>query len=270
MAETFLPETESFLSIQKWQQKHPHLIAGFTTRNGGESKSPFDSLNLGLHVADDKERIISNRKILAEQLGFPLENWVSGEQVHHSNVHMVTLDDRGKGSTSYESSIQGTDGLITNESGVLCTAFFADCVPLYFYDPHTGYIGIAHAGWKGTVNRIAEKMVNKLQSIGVDVKNLLVAIGPCISQEKYEVNDHVLQHIDPVLRENTILQSGEGKFLLDLKQLNVEILLQCGVIRNNIDVTNYCTYTDQSLFFSHRRDQGKTGRMLGYIGYRRF
>ncbi|MFD2044021.1 peptidoglycan editing factor PgeF [Ornithinibacillus salinisoli] len=270
MADVFLHENESFLSIKKWQELNPNLIAGFTSRIGGVSETPYDSQNLGLHVPDKKQSILSNRRSLAQQLNFPLESWASGEQVHHSHVQVITQADKGKGAMDYDSSIQGTDGLITNETGLLCTAFFADCVPLYFYDPQSKYIGIAHAGWKGSVNRIAEKMVEKLQSLGVDVRKLLVAIGPCISQENYEVNSQVIDHVSPKLREKTTVHVGEYKYLLNLKQLNVEILLQCGVFRNNIDISNYCTYTEKSLFYSHRRDQGKTGRMLGYIGLRRF
>ncbi|SET30625.1 conserved hypothetical protein [Oceanobacillus limi] len=270
MAEVFKQQDDAFLMIEKWQELHPSLIAGFTTRNGGESNPPFDSLNLGLHVSDEQSNIIANRRSLADKLEFPLENWVSGEQVHQSYVHFVTQLDKGKGSADYNTSIKGTDGLITNEAGLLCTAFFADCVPLFFFDPETGYLGIAHAGWKGTVNRIAEQMVEKFESQGVDPSKLLVVIGPCISQENYEVNDHVVSKIESNFMDHTVIQTGRDRYLLDLKQLNVEILLQCGVFRNNIDVTNYCTFKENSLFYSHRRDRGQTGRMLGYIGYRKF
>jgi len=265
--EAFKEKESTYLHIEKWQQLHPNLVAGFTTKNGGVSKSPFDTFNLGLHVPDNHEDVVTNRKKLAGQLMISLENWVSGEQVHDTMVKNITEIDKGKGAVSYESSIAGTDGLITNRKGILCTAFFADCVPLYFFDPVTGYIGIAHAGWKGTVGRIAEKMVKSFKEYGVLPENLLVVIGPSISMENYEVDNRVVNLICDKDRSKTVIKLGNNRFLVDLKQLNVEILLQTGVLRHNIDVTKYCTYRDKDLFFSHRRDHGKTGRMLGFLGF---
>ncbi|WP_100011037.1 peptidoglycan editing factor PgeF [Lentibacillus sediminis] len=270
MREPFQQENhESFLTIKKWQEADPRLKAGFTTRNGGVSPDPFTTLNLGLHVSDEKEKVLTNRQMLAENLEMPLTNWAAGEQIHQTNVEKLSRSDRGRGSTDHQQAIKGTDGFITKERGILCTAFFADCVPLFFFDPETGFIGIAHAGWKGTVNRMAEQMVEKLTDEGVNLKSLLVCIGPCISRGYYEVDEQVIRQIPAADQEKVITVQGEGRFLLDLKQLNVEILLQAGVLRNNIDVTTYCTYREESLFFSHRRDKGKTGRMLGFIGYSR-
>lgn len=268
MAEPFHRNEEINLPIEKWQGINPKLRAGFTTRNGGYSNRPFDTLNLGLHVPDCYDNVLSNRQELATELAMPLEKWVSGEQIHRTNIHVVTKHDMGKGATSHQSSLKNVDGLITNEAGILCTAFFADCVPLYFFDPVTGYIGIAHAGWKGTVNHMGEKMVDALKAVGVNPEDLLVTIGPCISMNAYEVDENVVNHIDDKNVKNTVFPKENNRFLLDLKQLNVEILLQNGLIRHNIDVTTYCTFNDETLFFSHRRDKGESGRMLGYIGYK--
>ncbi|WP_249869861.1 peptidoglycan editing factor PgeF [Oceanobacillus saliphilus] len=266
MNEPFKGKDESYLHLEIWQKLHPKLVAGFTTRNGGVSNVPYNTFNFGLHVPDSKQDIIKNRKILSDKLNFPLEKWVSGQQVHQTFVKEISAVDQGKGSTDYETSIEGTDGFITDSKGILCTAFFADCVPLFFFDPVTEYIGIAHAGWKGTVGRIAEKMVDAFKERGTDPKDLRVAIGPSIGKENYEVDHHVIGSIEVKERDKTVSPLENNRYLLDLKQLNVEILLQSGVIRHNIEVTNYCTYRDENLFFSHRRDQGKTGRMLGFIG----
>ncbi|WP_340002003.1 peptidoglycan editing factor PgeF [Oceanobacillus sp. FSL K6-0127] len=267
MNEVFKEKDNAYLNIEKWQTEHPGLVVGFTTRNGGVCEYPYHTLNFGFHVADEQKHVISNRERLADKLNFSLQNWVSGEQIHRTEIAHVTDQDKGKGSTSYTSSIKGTDGLLTNQKGVLCTAFFADCVPLFFFDPIKEYIGIAHAGWKGSVNRIAEKMVEAFAKVGVKPENLFVAIGPCISQQNYEVDERVIQSIRAGERENAVRSLGKNRFLLDLKQLNIDILLQSGVLRHNIEVTNYCTYRDDELFFSHRRDHGKTGRMLGFIGF---
>lgn len=257
----------TFLHISSWQDLHPRLKAGFTTRKGGVSSPPFASFNFGFHVEDDKERVVRNRQILADKLSFPLKNWVSGEQTHQTSIKIVSEADKGSGAVTNQNAIKQTDGLITNVQGLLCTAFFADCVPLFFFDPVTEYIGIAHAGWKGTVGCIATEMVREFTALGTDKADLLVAIGPCISGEAYEVDDRVIGNIPETGRENTVISKGNNRYLLDLKQLNRDILLQSGVHRNNIDVTEYCTFRDEELFFSHRRDQGKTGRMLGYIGF---
>lgn len=267
MDEPFSHDHLSYLHIEKWQKMNPKLKAGFTIRIGGKSESPFDSFNMGLHVSDCMEDVITNRKQLAEALHVSMDKWVSGEQVHQTRIKSVRDQDKGKGAASYQSSIKETDGLITNQAGILCTAFFADCVPLYFFDPVSGYIGLAHAGWKGTVHLIAEKMVARFAQAGVKRIDLQVVIGPCISKPFYEVDQHIIDFIDEKYREKTVTEKGNHRYLLDLKQLNVEILLQSGILRHNIDVTNYCTFNQQSLFFSHRRDSGKTGRMLGFLGY---
>ncbi|MDY0408110.1 peptidoglycan editing factor PgeF [Virgibacillus soli] len=265
--EPFHHSHEMYLNIEKWEQLDTNLKVGFTTRNGGVSAAPFHALNMGLHVKDNPEHVRLNREYLATSLKLPLENWVCGEQIHQTTVHVVKKEDSGKGATDISTTIRNVDGFITKETGILCTAFFADCVPLYFFDPTTSYIGIAHAGWKGSVSRMAEAMVNSFISHGVQVENLQVVIGPCISKDYYEVDHRVVDNIPIQFREKTVTPLRDKHYLLDLKQLNVEILLQCGVLRNNIDITDLCTFRNEDLFYSHRRDGGKTGRMLAYIGY---
>lgn len=257
----------SLLHISTWENLHPRLQVGFTTRKEGVSSTPFASFNFGFHVGDEQENVVRNRQLLARKISLPLTNWVSGEQTHQTNIKIVGGSDKGSGAATNQTALKQVDGLITNQKGVLCTAFFADCVPIFFFDPVTEYIGIAHAGWKGTVGRIAAKMVQKMTALGVDTTNLLVVIGPSISREKYEVDEQVIAHLSTRDRNKTVSSKGDSRYLLDLKQLNKEILLQSNVLRNNIDVTEYCTFRDQDLFFSHRRDQGMTGRMLGYIGF---
>lgn len=267
MEEPFHLKNQSFLTISSWQELDLRLQVGFTTRHGGVSKRPYDTLNLGLHIPDQPMDVITNREILAEHVHAPLSNWVVGEQSHHTNIKVVDQSARGRGSSSHESTLAGIDGLITKESGLLCAALFADCVPLYFFDPVSKYIGIAHAGWKGSVHKLGKKMVDEMSKRGTNPKDLLVAIGPCISFENYQVDDHVLKYIDDKYRENTVIDQGNNRYLLDLKQLNLEIILQAGVLRHHIDVTNYCTFKDKELFYSYRRDHGETGRMAAYIGF---
>src|SRR5690625_3273306 len=226
MEEPFYQKNQSLLTIKKWQALDPSLQVGFTTRQGGVSKRPYDTLNVGLHIPDQPLDVIANRELLAEHVHAPLDTWVVGEQVHRTDLKVVGQHDRGTGSTSHENTVAGIDGLITKERGLLCTALFADCVPLYFFDPITKSIGIAHAGWKGTVHKIAGKMVGTLKRIGVDPNHLLVVIGPSISQEKYTVDKNVIRYIDEKYKTSTVYKTGKNQYLLNLKQLNVEILLQ--------------------------------------------
>lgn len=245
----------------------PDLVCGLTTRQGGVSESPYDSLNMGLHVRDAKKDVIRNRQLLAEEIGVPLDRWVMGEQVHGIQVKRVEEGDLGKGTLSHESAVAGVDGLITNQKNILLTAFYADCVPLYFHDPLSGWIGIAHAGWKGTVNGMAKAMIDQLLAEGASCQHLQMTIGPCISAEYYEVDERVISHIPPSLRKAVLRPTGKRNSLLDLRELNRQLAVQAGLEESNVHITAKCTYEEERLLYSHRRDQGETGRMLGYIGW---
>ncbi|WP_053219743.1 peptidoglycan editing factor PgeF [Virgibacillus senegalensis] len=266
MKSTFQRTDDSAIFIDGWNDLAPGLMAGFTTRRGGVSVPPFDTFNLGLHVTDDQDAVIANRERLAGLTGFPLANWVSAQQVHGTEIAVVTEADKGRGAKSTSDAIQGADGLITNETGIFCTAFFADCVPLYFLDPETRWIGIAHAGWRGTVNGMAEEMIAKLEKNGVKAENVLAAIGPSIGPSSYQVDDKVISQIPDGLKGAVVTRKETGAFL-DLQLLNERILQQAGVPTENISRTTLCTFQENHLFFSHRRDHGKTGRMLGFIGW---
>lgn len=267
MSERFQQKHPSYLDISEWTNAFPDLVAGMTTRVGGAGEPPFDSFNLGWHVPDNQDTIRHNREMLASLLQFPLKSWVGGEQVHDTKIHTVTQKDKGKGAFGQETAIPSCDGLITKESNILLTAFFADCVPLFFYDPQSSWIGIAHAGWKGTVSNMGPKMVQALENQGVDSKSLRVGIGPSISGDMYEVDENVIRHIPDKFQRPPIIETQtNGRYLLSLQHMHVELLLEAGIEESHIEQTEYCTYQSDHLFFSHRRDQGKTGRMLGFIG----
>lgn len=266
--EPFVLKSEQYLQLKNWQQKNPHIISGFTTRNGGVSNEAFSSFNLGLHVNDNERDVITNREKLATILEQPLDSWVAGEQTHGMKVKVVSKEHKSSGSRTTASACRDIDGLVTKESGILLTAFYADCIPLYFFDPKEKIIGVAHAGWKGTVGEIAKEVVSTFQKLGANLEDILVTIGPGISQTHYEVDQRIVNFIEPELQKQVLIEKQNQQYLLDLKALNREILLKCGILRHNIDTTNYCTYRDEALFFSHRRDKGKTGRMLAFIGLR--
>jgi polyphenol oxidase len=274
MREPFVQlEEKPFLQLLEWEQNHPGLVAGFTIRSGGESEAPYESFNMGLHVGDDPAHVVANRQQLAGQLGMPFEVWTSADQVHGHQVCQVTAG--GAGRESLLDVIPATDGLFTAEKNVLLTSFYADCVPLFFLDPVTGAIGLAHAGWKGTVQRIAGEMVQSFsRSCNTRPEDLLVAIGPSIGGCCYEVDERIMEHVRTSAREweKTVTPAQkENRYMIDLRSLNQLILLEAGVNAAHIRSTDWCTSCRTDLFFSHRKEagiKGTTGRMASYIGWK--
>ncbi|GIP39689.1 laccase domain protein [Paenibacillus sp. J31TS4] len=265
--------------LAEWMERVPGLTAGFTSRLGGVSYGAFDSLNCGLHVADDPDDVVRNREILAETVGIPLGRWTFGEQVHGTRVAVVTEEDRGRGTTERASAFGDTDAFVTDRTELCLAALFADCVPLYFLDPEHRVVGIAHAGWKGTVGCIAEAVVQTMQErFGSRPGELLAAVGPSIGPCCYEVDDRVADRVRGLLKElpeaadaptHPILRpAGEGHAMLDLQRLNRQIMIKAGILPSRIELTSLCTSCRTDAFFSHRKEQGKTGRMLAWIGWR--
>ncbi|MFC0524057.1 peptidoglycan editing factor PgeF [Pontibacillus salicampi] len=267
MSESFHHTHPSYLELTKWTYANPEVVAGMTTRLGGEGVAPFDSFNLGWHVPDIQQTIRNNRETLAQLLQFPIQSWAGSKQVHGTDVYTITKKDIGRGALSNDDAIPDCDGLITNMKDVLLTAFYADCVPLFFYSPVEEWIGIAHAGWKGTVAGMGPKMIHAFEEKGVDPSSIRVAVGPSISGEVYEVDEHVIQQIPSDKRVPPyVFPKKNNKYLLSLQDMHKQLLVEAGVPERNIEVSHYCTYQNEDLFFSHRRDQGNTGRMLGFIG----
>ncbi|MGM8214392.1 peptidoglycan editing factor PgeF [Bacillaceae bacterium W0354] len=253
---------QQLLKIIGWEEAG--VLAGFSTRQYGVSEAPFDSLNVALHVNDSKDAVIRNRELVSEWLNRPLKDWFCINQIHSNKI--IDLSDIDHQQSFYHDNPQiNADGFITNHPKHLLVTFFADCVPLYFKSKSNDWIGLAHAGWRGTVNKIGPNMIDFFKNKGIEASNIEVVIGPCISAKHYEVDENVIQNI-PIQYHNDVLkQTRPGHYLLDLKRLNRLFLVDAGVKDKNIKATDYCTFEEQQLFFSHRRDQGKTGRMLAYI-----
>ncbi|MGP7817590.1 peptidoglycan editing factor PgeF [Niallia sp. 01092] len=269
--EPFILQEQEFFTIADWCKAYPNLLAGFSTKNGGKSEKELQSLNLAFHVNDLKETVCANRKIVADKLDFPLEKWVGAEQTHQTNIEIVTKEHAGKGAFDYESACTDTDGFFTMEKGVLLTLCYADCVPLYFFHPATGAIGIAHAGWKGTVQNIAKEMIAVFNSHHIKANEIMAVIGPSISERRYIVDDRVIAEVEKILSADEAKPYylvSPNQYALNLQQLNKQILIKAGVSEKNIQLTNYCTSHHEDYFFSHRRDNGKTGRMMSFIGWR--
>jgi polyphenol oxidase len=268
--EPFNREKESYYSINTWTKSNPRLVAGITTRWGGVSTGPFHSFNMGLHVGDDESSVIQNRQLLASSLMMPVESWAAAEQTHGNNIHTVGKVDMGKGAEHYHTSIQDTDGFIARNENILLTMCYADCVPLYFLDKDSGTIGLAHAGWKGTVLQIGPKMVDAFMEKGASMSSLEVVIGPSICKNCYVVDDYVINKVKKTLEDENNLPYNlkeEGQYYLDLKKLNEQLLVQAGLNAEQIHTSSYCSSCHNE-FFSYRRDGGKTGRIMSFIGWK--
>jgi hypothetical protein len=257
------------LSAQGFQNG---VTAGFTTRNGGFSQGVYATFNQGLHVGDDRDDVIRNRRLLLETLSFPLDEWVSGEQVHGSRVAVVGSEAKGAGLYDMDSAIKGVDGLVTDQSGLLLTAGFADCVPLYFVDPIRRVIGLAHAGWRGTVGNIVKAMIDTFaRRFGTSPQELRAGIGPSIGACCYQVGQEVMDKIAllPLPAEDLAAccqVTQDGRYFADLKMINRLLMMNSGIPEAQIAVSEACTGCSLDRFFSHRMENGQTGRHAAWIG----
>ncbi|RIX59324.1 peptidoglycan editing factor PgeF [Paenibacillus nanensis] len=268
----------SLFLLSPWLSRDSRLTAGFSGREGGVSSAPWDSLNIGLHVGDAADAVIANRKRLTDKIGWPFEAWTCAEQVHGNRVAQITADERGRGREALSDAINDCDAIMTNVPGVLLASFYADCVPLYFYAPSSGAVALAHAGWRGTVKKIAEETVQAMkQAYGTEPEELLAAIGPSIGSCCYEVDGAVITEVDRVLSELRLEEADKnacmrlksnGKADLNLKEINRQIMIKAGILPSRIELTNWCTGCRTDLFFSHRTEGGRTGRMASWIGIR--
>jgi polyphenol oxidase len=258
--------------INAWCKQFPGLTAGFTGRDGGVSEAPFNSLNLGLHVGDNPEAVIENRKRLADAVGIPFQAWTYGEQVHGCDVQQVEQADAGRGTCSREDAFQAKDAFITAEQGICLAGLFADCVPLLFVDPEHSAVGLAHAGWKGTVLRVAEHTVRAMAGrFGSRPEAIHAAIGPSIGSCCYEVDEHVISRVKQeagVAGDPYYAASGEGRYMLNLQEINRQIMIEAGIMPHHIEITMLCTGCTTEHFFSHRKENGTTGRMAAWIGWK--
>ncbi|GAV21796.1 peptidoglycan editing factor PgeF [Carboxydothermus pertinax] len=238
--------------------------AFFTTRIGGFSTGPYTSLNLALHVGDSRDLVIKNRELLTSIWDLEINSFIVAEQVHGNNIALVDYSDGGRGMKDLSSALKKTDGLITREKNLGLLTFYADCVPLYFLSPTPFIIGVAHAGWRGTLQEIGGKMVTNFVALGAKLENILCGIGPAIGPCCYEVGDDVAQSFSNRGFKNGVIRK-DGKNFLNLWEINSEILIKTGIRPQNIELINLCTSCNKDLFFSYRRDFGVTGRMAAGI-----
>ena len=240
----------------------------FSTRLGGVSSGEFKSMNLSFGRGDSRENVIENYKRICSSVGFDFNTLVASAQDHNSVVRCVTKEQRGIGITK-QRDMDSVDGLITNEKGVTLVTYYADCTPLYFIDVKKQVIGLAHAGWRGTVKRIGEEMIlNMVEKYKSDVSDIVVAIGPAIGQCCYEVDEECCKNFKEMKnldRDKFIKDRKNGKYMIDLLETNKQIVKSVGVKESNIVVSDLCTRCNNELLWSHRATNGFRGGMAAFM-----
>lgn len=245
------------------------IVHGFSTRGGGTSKPPFSSLNLAYHVGDDPQAVLKNRQLFFAALGLDLARSTWAEQVHGARVAVIDRAEVGRGALSADSVVPATDALVTNIPGTALAIMTADCVPILIFDPVRGAIGAAHAGWRGTLAKLAVKAIWTLQEVyGTQPSDCQVVIGPAIGPCCFQVGPEVVEKFAKHWAGDDltfISRSAQGWYV-DLARANSLILQGIGISDKNIFGGSHCTCCRSQQYFSYRRDQGRTGRMAAVIG----
>ena len=233
---------------------------GFSTRLGGVSLAPMDSLNLGLSTGDMRENVLTNRERAAEALGLPGGVALVG-QVHGTDVAEVTESGPDR---------ETADALWTRRSGQAIGILVADCTPILLEDRRTGTVAAVHAGWRGAVAGIAARVVQTVvREAAIDPGDLVAVLGPGIGSCCFEVGPEVVEALEVVPGGSAGLwhvPPGKERAHVDVAGISARFLASEGV--SQVHLSGLCTACDPGRFFSHRRDRGQTGRMMGAIACR--
>jgi hypothetical protein len=236
---------------------------GFSTRRGGVSAPPFDSLNLGGKWGDDRASYQENRRRLSAAAG--AEPIFLARQVHGAAAVRVRAGDRAEEVAAIEA-----DALYSDAAGVALGVYVADCIPALIADARTGAVAAVHAGWRGTVAGVLPATVRRMAAeLGARPGDLRVALVPAIGVCCFEVGDEVVAAVEQVVpgaaAAGLIRGGPRGRAHVDLKQVNVQLLAAAGVPASSVDAGPECTSCQRERFFSYRRDQGRTGQAIGFI-----
>lgn len=216
---------------------------------------------------EDQNLILNNRKHLAKILNTDLDHMVAPRQVHSTNFKEVSLSDGGKGMYSQDDAFNDTDALYTKDANLILLSFHADCTPVLLYCQDTNIIAAIHSGWLGTTKQIVSKVTAHLiNHEHCDPKKILAYIGPCICKDCLEVMDNVIDLVKQMDFDTAPYyhQTDDTHYLLDNKGLNKQMLLNLGLIEENITISPYCTVENDDLFYSYRKNKD-SGRNITII-----
>ncbi len=246
----------------------PGMSHFYTTRQGGVSDGCLSSLNLSFTRGDDPTNVQENFARVAAAFETTPDHFALTSQVHDTKIGVVTKELSGCGVTK-PAAWNDVDGVITNVPGIILGIFVADCVPLLFADPVHKAIAASHSGWRGTVGRMGAVTLRRMnEEYGTDPKDVYVGIGPSICQDCYEVSDDVAEEFKKVFPEHVdeiLIDKHNGHQQLDLWEACRITLIEAGVPKDHIEVTDLCTCENAEVLFSHRASQGKRGNIGGFI-----
>ncbi|MEE1153716.1 MAG: peptidoglycan editing factor PgeF [Acutalibacteraceae bacterium] len=240
----------------------------FSTRLGGVSSGEFSTMNLALNRGDDENKVITNYKLFCHATGFEFDTLVASAQDHNTIVRKVTKNDCGIGITKPR-DMDSVDALVTNENGVTLVTYYADCTPVFFIDKNKKVIALAHAGWRGTVNKICSNVIKTMiTDYNSDTKDIYCFIGPAISKCCYEIDQSCYDNfasVEGLDLDKIMTTKSNGKYMADLLETNKQILMLSGVPENNITISDVCTRCNSDLLWSHRATNGKRGTMCAFM-----
>ena len=244
-----------------------------STRIGGVSEGKYHSLNLGFHVDDRYDAVLTNRQRFCRSVSLPIESIVASQQVHGTDVATVDGSQRGRGALSWSDGIPTTDAMVTNNPDIALVVLVADCAAILLYDPEKEAVGIAHGSWRGTIGGIIPRTVQKMvDSFGCRPEDIRVGISPSIGPCCYEVREEVLSALRksfPHQWEHFVVYRTDGSVHLNLWEAIRQQLVETGIEEKKIEVAGICTACNTDLFYSHRGEKGRTGRNGVVISLRR-
>jgi len=236
-------------------KRFPEVLHAYSTRRGGVSSSPYDSLNLGFSTSDAREHIEKNREIFFNKLGISEKQLAIPKQVHSDHVESVMMP----------GIFENTDALITSRKNLFLSVQTADCIPVFFYDSRFSVVGIAHSGWRGTAKNIVGKTIKRMGSIfGSSAASIYVALGPGVQGDCYQIDGETASHFP----EQYWLPDGPGHYKINIQGIITDQLKDAGIQPDHIEADQTCSHCNQELFYSYRRDGGNSGRMMAVIGLR--
>lgn len=244
--------------------KKENIVHFVSSRLGGSSKNIYKESNMSFTVGDDPIAVTQNRQKLLEIFGVSNSNCAFAELTHGTNIKIVK--NIPKNTFNNFPVVKNADALVSNILNVCLIVTIADCVPITIYDKTKNIIAIVHAGWRGTVKNISSKVIEKMnKELGSDPKDILVGIGPSICMDDYEVGKELVgQFKSDIIKSDAVKKVSEDKWKLDLCKLNIYQLRSQGVLEKNIEISEYCTYENNDLFYSNRKEK-VTGRFMSGI-----
>lgn len=240
-----------------------NLAAGFTTRNGGSSRPPYNSLNLGYGSGDQVSQVEANRAAVARSFGVEPHLFLTVNQVHGSEILVI---DQPNPEVSHFQRVD-SDAILTNQRNILIGILVADCFPVILYDRKKHVVGVAHLGWRGTAAGLLGRTIGAMREVfGCQTSDICAAIGPGIAAHSYEVDRPVRDAFRQGAGqwERVASEVSLGHWQLDLPHSIVLQLEEAGIGASFVDQVKECTCCHKETFFSYRRDRGRTGRQMGF------